>query len=621
MKLREFLKSLFARRETSETSVAKALSKQADAQNALASLLKSSKKYQVDLDQWLKIIEEHPKQIDAIFASFGKPTRFFGLLTDKRHIGYQLTQNGMWETLLNKFDEPVNSYNPIAQRALMDKMLQFDATSLEKWQTIQAVKLSARKQQQQELARLPQQVQTTKQQQLAKKAKHELDAKLKYLRNKNEAHGAVQAVITNPVEYKLAQQRLQPLDLARTINQPSSTMQKFQVTWLSLPDTVTTKVNYLINKLLRRDKYQAGVKKLAGEKHNVTYDQVRGRLHALDLAHVQRPSIGRAMAKAPLAHLDLARDSVANLSTIKPELPVAVESKLNKLLQTPTKKVAQITLAISVTPLSANSDDLKSLKEVASNAERDESVTVMSTPSSPNSSVALMEVAASEAFSEDGVTNSNISDFAQLDSDLEDVGQEKVSQTKRFEEKFNDPRFDELERRYLNGELDEDIDYYSDDEFTTPVKPKQRVDFSGKGSLTKSSPLLDLDTVSASPLSDNSISTPQEVGISPSSNQLVTPIKQQVSAGADTPCYTLQSLYPVCLESASSNSDSYSFELASVAVTPNSVKTVASSSATDNSLSTNRHKLHKTKSLEDVSRRLSFGDEDKLKETIQECTP
>lgn len=521
MKIKEFFESLLAKRETSKSLTKKALGDSNDAQTALASLLKSSKKYQLSLDDWYHIIERHPTQVSAIFAGFGPQKRFFGLITDRRHLGYQLTKNQKWETLLDRFNGSANTLDQFALRALADKMLQFAPENLEKWEA-----------KVEEQAGLGAELQSELKPKLQAEFKAELSAVLKRRHNENKAYDTTKTVINSPNKHKIVQQRLLSLDSARqpeVINQQSVEIQKVGRLWLSLTTEIATRVNRLLDSWLRKEKYQASVRKLANEKQSLDYSEPAIRLNALDMVGVQQPS--DLKAKLPLAHLDLASKPTAKIDIITaPKLSSAVKVKLNKLIQTPVKNTAQNALAIANTPLSSHSTE---------------------------KTMSLKRVAASESLADDVTVYSGLSDFEGIDS----PGFSSTALQKDGIELNLDPIFDREEIEYRQGKYGDDFNNQVDCEFETPKKRFSPVRSTG------SSPLQELTRVCESPLTDDSSIDLQRVSASPlSSPAQLTPELKISYAGSATPFYTVRPLERVCPET--DTPDSEIFELARVTGSP-----------------------------------------------------
>lgn len=486
MNIREFFASLSAKRETSKILIDKALSDANDAQQALLTLLKSSKRYQLTVKQWIDVIKRHPTQVDAIFASFGPQKRFFGLITDRRHLGYRLTNSQQWQTLLDGFNSSANTSEQFGLRSLTDKMLQFAPATLEKWER-QVEKQNAHKAE------------------LQAELRSKLPGIIKTQHNKTKVSDTAKAVINNPKEYKLVQQRLHSLDLAREpkgIKHSPVEIQKTERSLLSLSREVASRVDRFINSWLRKEKHQAAVQKLADEKQSLNY------------AGGKQPS--DIMAQLPLAHLDLANKpaATADIKTA-PKLPSAVKLKLNKLLQTPAKHMAQASIAIAGTPLSTHSSE---------------------------KTMSLKRVAASESLADDVTVYSGLSDFEGIDS-LEFYSSVSQDDEYRLNED-EDPVFDREEIEYREGKYD---DEFSDQPDWTFETPKKRV--SSKLSSIGFSPLENLTRVFASPMTDDSSIDLQRVAASPfSSPGQSTPEVKMSGAGSATPFCTLKAMERVCPE-------------------------------------------------------------------------
>ncbi len=533
MNIREFFASLSAKRETSKILIDKALSDANDAQQALLTLLKSSKRYQLTVKQWIDVIKRHPTQVDVIFASFGPQKRFFGLITDRRHLGYRLTNSQQWQTLLDGFNSSANTSEQFGLRSLTDKMLQFAPATLEKWEG-QVAKQDAHKAE------------------LQAELRSRLPGIVKTQHNKTKVSDTAKAVINNPKEYKLVQQRLHSLDLAREpkgIKHSPVEIQKTERSLLSLSREVASRVDRFINSWLRKEKYQAAVQKLTDEKQSLNYAKASVRLNALDMGGVKQPS--DIMAQLPLAHLDLANKSAAT-TDIKtaPKLPSAVKLKLNKLLQTPAKHMAQASIAIAGTPLSSHSSE---------------------------KTMSLKRVAASESLADDVTVYSGLSDFEGIDS-LEFYSSVSQNDDYRLNED-EDPVFDREEIEYREGKYD---DEFSDQPDWTFETPKKRV--SSKLSSIGSSPLENLTRVFASPMTDDSSIDLQRVVASPfSSPGQSTPEVKMSGAGSATPFCTLNAMERVYPET--DTPDSGVSELVRVTESPsdgNSTQMLKSKSSVNN---------------------------------------
>jgi hypothetical protein len=310
-------------------------------------------------------------------------------------------------------------------------------------------------------------------------------------------------------------------------------VQKVERSWLSLPKSVATKVDRLLNGWLRKEKYQAGIEKLANENPSIDYNKTAERLNHLDLVGVQSSEF---KVKSSLAYLDLPANSIKSNPVAKLELSSSVKAKLTNLAQTPVKNSAQNSLNIAGTPLSKNSSEtLPPLKRVE----------------------------ASVSIADDATVYSGLSDFKNIDS--EDFVPPH-SPDDGFVEAELDPVFDREILDYLRGEYADEDNSQAECGFNTPKKRSNSLKSSAE-----SSPLQVLERVYNTPMTDDSSIDMQRVTASPindETNQLLLTPEPKLIQDSSYTFTTLRSLKRVYAETDTPESDLS--ELARAVNTPGS---------------------------------------------------